>query len=69
MITTVSPTAGLAIAPNRRCLKCGSAMFIKPAPCFMRKHGWGTCVKCVKCGNTEGLSMARLPGHVRVRRA
>lgn len=54
MMTTVRRTAGLEIAQGRPCAKCGGPMFIKPAPCFMRKKGWGTCVKCVRCGNTEG---------------
>ncbi len=56
MISTVGVVAGLQIV-DKKCPKCGSAMYVKPAPCFMKKTragGWATVIKCVRCGHTEG---------------
>ena len=53
-----SVVAGLEIA-EVKCPKCGRPMFIKPCPCFLRRKGWETCVKCVKCGHQAGYKKRR----------
>ena len=57
MITSASihKVAGLEII-DTPCSKCGSAMFIKICPCFLRRKGWETCARCVKCGEQIGLT-------------
>jgi len=55
MITTARRVAGLEII-STPCPKCQSAMYKKHCPCHMAKHGWNTCAKCVKCGETIGLT-------------
>jgi len=56
--TGQSIVAGLDIA-ERRCRRCDAAMFIKTAPCFLKKLGWATAVKCVKCGRQEGYEKSK----------
>lgn len=59
MITSVKATvAGLQIV-DQPCGKCQGPMYIKPAPCFMRRHGWATVVKCVRCGFTAGYALRK----------
>jgi predicted nucleic-acid-binding Zn-ribbon protein len=36
------------------CKRCGNPMYRKVAPCFIRKKGFRTAIKCVKCGYQEG---------------
>jgi len=55
MITTARRVAGLEIIATP-CPKCKSAMYKKVCPCHMRKHGWAICAKCVRCGETIGLT-------------
>ena len=37
------------------CPKCGSEMFLKRAPCFMRKKGFRLAARCISCGHQEGV--------------
>lgn len=37
------------------CQKCGGAMYIKRAPCWMHKQGWATAIRCVRCGWQKGF--------------
>lgn len=55
---TVHKIAGLIVVSNR-CVKCGSPMYLKPAPCFMKKRGWASCIRCIRCGYTEGYKMKK----------
>jgi hypothetical protein len=47
----------LELAP-RACPKCGSKMFQKPCPCFLRRRGYTGCAKCLntKCGYLMGTA-------------
>lgn len=44
------------IIADRKCPRCGSGMFKKPACCAMRKRGWQSIVKCLnpRCSYKEG---------------
>jgi len=41
------------------CPKCGSPMFKKRAPCWLRRKGWSTAARCVKCGTQMGYERKR----------
>lgn len=49
---------GLDIAETR-CRKCDAPMFIKTAPCFLKKRGWATSIKCIRCGHQEGYEKSK----------
>jgi hypothetical protein len=55
MITTTRRVAGLQIIATP-CPACGSAMYKMICRCTMRKQGWNLCAKCVRCGETIGLT-------------
>lgn len=37
------------------CPRCGSAMFLKSAPCFLRRRGFSRAARCVGCGFQTGV--------------
>lgn len=47
------PDVGLKFV-EEVCQKCGNAMYIKRAPCWMHKQGWESAIKCVRCGWQKG---------------
>lgn len=52
--------AGIELAPVL-CPRCGARAMQKACPCFLRKHGWATCAKCLntKCAHQFGIKKIR----------
>lgn len=41
--------------------RCGSKMMIRACPCFLKKHGWASCARCLnpKCARIIGIEKSR----------
>lgn len=45
---------------NQNCV-CGSKMIVRFCPCFLKKHGYKECARCLnpKCGRIIGIGKPR----------
>lgn len=50
----LSAVPGIRIVAGVFCGACGGPVFLKSAPCFIRKKGFTRAIKCLKCGWQKG---------------
>lgn len=46
---------------GKPCPKCGSKMMLNACPCFIKKHGWKLCARCMnpKCAHLIGVEKSK----------